>query len=137
MLKVSAKTQYGLRALLFLARERERERCTLQSIAKGVGVTTPFLEQILVVLRRAGIIRVYRGSQGGYALAQAPEEITALQVYEALEGDLRLLEKKEKNEVLAGLWEETERALTGLLRVSLQELLLRDEVMRRTINYSI
>lgn len=137
MLKISAKTQYGLRALLYLARERERDRCTLHDIARGTHLTVPFLEQILVVLRRAGVVKVFRGAQGGYALAKSPEEITVLAVAEALEGKVKLLEKKEKNEALARFWGGVEQDLAQTMQVSLQELLLRDDALHRAISYSI
>lgn len=137
MLRVTARSQYGLRALLYLARHADRERCRIKEIARDTGVPVNFLEQILVALRRGGLVRVYRGVQGGCALARRPDKITVEQILVALEGEFRLLERKERNDALARYWQGTATAIHEALRVTLQELATQDEAQARNLNYVI
>jgi len=60
----------------------------LKEVAEAQRISQHYLEQIASALRRAGFIKSVRGAKGGYRLARPPEEITALEVVEALEGSL-------------------------------------------------
>jgi Rrf2 family cysteine metabolism transcriptional repressor len=61
---------------------------SLSEVASSQGISQPYLEQIAIDLRRAGLLHSRRGAQGGYYLARAPEEITAGDVIRALEGSI-------------------------------------------------
>ena len=60
----------------------------LSELAQSQGISQPYLEQIAIDLRRAGLLHSKRGALGGYYLARAPEEITAGDVIRALEGSI-------------------------------------------------
>src|SRR3990172_8822244 len=64
----------------------------LREIAESQGLSADYLEQLFLPLRRAGLVRSLRGAHGGYVLARAPEEISARQILDALEGPLTLVE---------------------------------------------
>jgi Rrf2 family protein len=86
MMQVSTKTEYGLRCLLSLARQPEGGALTMAEIADGERVPKPYAQQILMKLRRVGLIRSIRGTQGGFALAKPASQISVGAIVRALEG---------------------------------------------------
>jgi len=84
--QISAKVDYGMRALLVLA--SVSEPMTADAIASNQGLPGKFLGVILNDLRRAGILVSHRGREAGYDLARPASEITAADVIRALEGPL-------------------------------------------------
>lgn len=87
-MRVSAKELYGLRAMSEFARHFGQGPLSLTQVAQKQGLSQPYLEQIAIDLRRAGLLRSKRGAQGGYFLARAPEAMTAGDVIRALEGSI-------------------------------------------------
>ncbi len=87
-MRLSARGQYGVRAVVELAAHQRQEPLSLRELAEIQGVSSSYLEQILGTLRRAGLIDSARGAHGGYHLARPPEEITVGQVVRALDGPI-------------------------------------------------
>jgi Rrf2 family protein len=88
-MKVSTKSDYGIRALIELAHHWGDSRPTQSSeIAARQKVPESYLEQLLTTLRRAGFIRSVRGPQGGHALIRDPRMLRVAEVIEALEGPI-------------------------------------------------
>ena len=85
-MQISAKVDYGVRALLVLA--AAPEPMTAEAIAKDQGLPAKFLGVILNELRRAGIVVSHRGREAGYHLGRPAAEITLADVIRALEGPL-------------------------------------------------
>ena len=84
--KFSMKADYGIRALLDLAEHYGDAPVPCHEIARRQKVPGPFLDQLLMSLRRAGLVRSTRGPRGGHALAWPPEQITLAAAIDALEG---------------------------------------------------
>ena len=89
-MKLSMKSRYGLRALIDLAINSKTEQVALNSIAERNKISPQYLEQVFASLRKAGIVKSIKGSQGGYFLSRPPQEITVSSIIEALEGDYRI-----------------------------------------------
>jgi len=88
-MKISAKGDYGLRALIELAHRYGDGKPTQSGeIAARQAIPESYLEQLLTALRRAGFVRSVRGPQGGHSLARPPAEIQVSEVIEALEGPI-------------------------------------------------
>ncbi len=87
-MRLTAKSEYGLLALIDLACEGEDGPVSAREIAERQSIPTKFLEQLFVALRRAGIVNARRGAKGGFVLGRDPREITVLDIVEALEGPL-------------------------------------------------
>jgi Rrf2 family protein len=85
--KVTAKAEYAVRAMLELATSEE-SLLKGERIARSQGIPLKFLENILVDLRHADLVHAQRGAVGGYRLAREPEHITLGQVIRAVEGPL-------------------------------------------------
>lgn len=91
-MKVSAKGEYGVRAMVILALDFRAGPMPLREIAEREGISYQFLEQIFLSLRRAGLIDSVRGAKGGYVLAKPPDEIKIGDVLRALEGPIAPVE---------------------------------------------
>src|SRR5207237_2045066 len=86
--KVSTRGDYASRALLSLALHRESGPTSVRDIAQRTGLPQPYLEQILLALKGAGLVRSKRGVGGGYVLASSPADITLGQIVSAVEGPI-------------------------------------------------
>ena len=88
MLTITSKSPYAVRALAELARTGSAGPVPIGEIARRREIPVQFLEGLFATLRRAGILQSQRGVKGGYSFARAPEDVTVLDVVEALEGRL-------------------------------------------------
>jgi Rrf2 family protein len=90
-MKVSTRGDYACRALLSLALQGDGISPTsVRDIAERTGLPQPYLEQILLALKGAGIVRSKRGVGGGYVLAREPEAITLGAIVSAVDGPIVL-----------------------------------------------
>ena len=88
MLAITSKSPYAVRALTELARRGNAGPVPIGEIARQRAIPVQFLEGLFATLRRAGILQSQRGVKGGYLFARRPEEVTVLEVVEALDGAL-------------------------------------------------
>ena len=87
-MKLSKKSEYALRALLELTLVHGKATLQRHEIAARQHIPVEFLEQILLALKRAGLLSSRRGMHGGYGLLKSPEEVTLGQVIRVLDGPL-------------------------------------------------
>ena len=89
-MKVSTRGDYASRALLSLALHAGQTQPTsVRDIAERTGLPQPYLEQILLALKGAGLVRSKRGVGGGYILARSPVDITLGQIVSAVDGPIQ------------------------------------------------
>lgn len=91
-MKISMKADYGIRALLDLAERYGDAPVPSHDIAARQHVPGPFLDQLLMSLRRAGLVRSTRGPRGGHMLSKPPEEVTLGAAIDILEGQAAQME---------------------------------------------
>ena len=84
-MRITTWAEYGLICALHLARRAGEGPITGREIASGERLPADYVEQILLRLRRAGLVNSTRGARGGYMLARAPEEISVREVISASE----------------------------------------------------
>ena len=89
-MRVSTRGDYASRALLSLALDGAGSPVSVRDIAARTGLPQPYLEQILLALKGAGLVRSKRGVGGGYVLARTPEEITLGDIVSAVDGPITL-----------------------------------------------
>lgn len=87
--KVSTRGDYASRALLSLALHATDGPTSVRDIAERTGLPQPYLEQILLALKGAGLVRSKRGVGGGYVLARPAEEMTLAQIVSAVDGPIQ------------------------------------------------
>lgn len=85
-MKISTRGEYGVRAMVALARNYGAGPMTLTAVATASSVPPTYLEQLIAPLRRAGLVESKRGAQGGYQLARPPALIRVGEVYRVMEG---------------------------------------------------
>lgn len=144
-MRLSTKSRYGLRALFDIAYNCGNTPAQIQDISRRQQISPRYLEQIFQSLKKAGILKSKRGPQGGYCLARKPEDITVLDILNATEQDVLLVEcagattrkSKRKNEcpfegncVTQTVWEEANSLLNKLFgNMTLQTLCERGHAM--------
>jgi len=87
-MKISTKGRYALRLMLDLAVHNTGEFITLKEVSERQGISVKYLEQIVIQLTRAGLLKSLRGSSGGYKLARTPAEYNIGSILRITEGSL-------------------------------------------------
>lgn len=87
-MKLSTRARYGLRALIDLGLYSEKEAVSIQSIATRQNISVSYLEQLMALLKKAGLVKSVRGAGGGYRLGKPAEEISVGDILRILEGGL-------------------------------------------------
>jgi len=87
-MKVSTRGRYALRLMIDLAENGGESLVTLRDVAQRQEISVKYLEQIVSVLSKAGLVRSSRGPQGGYSLSRPAEEYTVGDILRLTEGDL-------------------------------------------------
>ncbi len=90
-MKISKKAEYALRAVLAMCRGAQGAVFSIQSLALDEHIPLKFLEQILLVLRKGGILHSKRGAGGGYTLAKPANRITLGEIIELVDGPIEIL----------------------------------------------
>jgi FeS assembly SUF system regulator len=129
MLRMSKLTDYGTMVLAQLA-ATEGSLATCSAVAEATHLGPPTVSKLLKLLARAGLVVSERGVQGGYALARSPEEISAAEIIDALEGPFAITECSaatgtcdlESHCRVASAWQR----INGSIRRSLQSVSLAD-----------
>ncbi len=91
-MKLSTRGRYGLRAVIDLAANSEKESVPLSGIAAREGLSEAYLEQLMARLKKAGLVESSRGASGGYRLARPACEISVGDILRALEGSLEAVQ---------------------------------------------
>ncbi len=87
-MRISAKADYAVRAVVELAAANDERPVKAERIATAQDIPLNFLENILGELRHAGLVRSHRGAEGGFRIARPPDQITVADVIRAVEGPL-------------------------------------------------
>lgn len=124
-MRVSAKTDYAVRALLELAVAGDGP-VKGERLAQAQAIPLKFLENILTDLRHAGIVRAQRGAEGGYWLARDPTEVTLGEVIRAVDGPLASVRGQAPEDVAYDGAAENLRVVWVALRASMRSVV--DEV---------
>ena len=123
-MKISKKCRYGIRALIDLAANSENEYMVLGNIAERNGISSQYLEQVFASLRKAGLVKSVKGSQGGYFLAREPEKIALSEILETLDGSYRIeAEQAEDEGESRGIAEAIQKTLIDPVNTQLDHLL--------------
>ena len=138
-MRLTAKSEYGLIAMIDLACSFGSGPVSAREISERREIPPRFLEQLFVALRRAGVVSAVRGAKGGFVLTRQPDEISVLEIVEALEGPLETSVCDSEREsgctrsgacAAAPVWVKATRALRDVFATtSLAELAGNQQVM--------
>lgn len=134
-MKISTKGRYALRMMLDLAQNQNEGYVALKDVAERQNISKKYLEQIVPMLNRAGLLRTTRGYQGGYMLTKSPEDIKLGDVLRVTEGNLAPVACLESEENYCNrsdtcqtlyVWQELYNVITEYVdSVSLQDIINR------------
>ncbi len=146
-MRISSKGDYGLRALFDLAQRYGEGPIQSEEIATRQGIPVNYLNQLLITMRRAGLIESLRGPQGGHMLARSPETITLRDAIIVLEGPLLptettredLVPTEPDDEILVdAVWDGIREQIEAiLLKITLDDLCQRKRQQRGGVMYYI
>ena len=91
-MKISTKGRYGLRILLDLAIHDSGAPRLIRGIAQSQQISEKYISRLIIALRKGGMVRSIRGAHGGFRLKKSPPEISLLEVVEAMEGPLAIVD---------------------------------------------
>ncbi|MBN1308104.1 MAG: Rrf2 family transcriptional regulator [Chitinispirillaceae bacterium] len=137
-MKLSTKSRYGLRAAVEIARSYGATPAKRKTIAAHQDISDSYLENILIILKNNRIVDTTRGVNGGYILSRPPKEITVLEIIDALEGPLDLVEctgsnttcRKTETCAARTIWKELSDSWRSFLgRLTLQDMIEREELL--------
>lgn len=132
VISVTAKSRYAVVGMAELARG-SGEPIPIATVAERRGIPVQFLEQLFSTLRRAGLLVSQRGVKGGYRLARDPDQITVLEVVQALDGRLG-----EEGREAGGIWADGVEALRGVFsRATIADVAQREQAEAGVGMYSI
>lgn len=137
-MKITARAEYASLAVLELGMRFNSGQVQAKEIADRQQIPLKFLEQILIQLRNAGLIRSIRGASGGYLLARPPDQISLKDVVEAVEGELNIIDSKLDDRTLRAVWAEIQDDfLDRLETVSIQQLINRKLKEQKVLDFQI
>jgi Rrf2 family protein len=89
-MKVSNKSEHAIHAMLYIAAQKDRV-CTIREVAEQESIPREYLAKILRELTDKGFLKSFRGIEGGYKMAKAPQRVSFLNIIEAMDGPLSII----------------------------------------------
>ncbi|WP_009960097.1 RrF2 family transcriptional regulator [Verrucomicrobium spinosum] len=133
-MKISKKAEYALRAVLAMSRSATGTIFSIQSLAEEERIPLKFLEQILLILRKGGIMHSRRGAGGGYQLVRPASRITVGEILELVDGPIELL--PDGNSLSPGLTSAFQE-LQGEMQAWLTKMTLADVMQREQLRGAV
>lgn len=137
MIGISSKTIYAVAALQELGSIPDNEVLKIKEIAANASIPQNFLEQILLELKKQGILTSIKGAHGGYKLAKDLKDITLKDILLILESDIFSDNCKTDNAALKLFWEDLKQNVSSQFEIPLSELKNYELKANQTLNYSI
>jgi Rrf2 family protein len=123
MFKLSRGAEYAVRGLLYLSSQEEGKVSFIEEISEAQDVPRAYLAKIFQTLAKKGLVKSYRGPEGGFALVRKPAEISMLEVIETMEGPMHLNDclihagfcHREESCPVHDVWAEAQKKLMDFL----------------------
>ena len=137
MIGISSKTIYAVAALQELGSIPNKEVLKIKEIAANASIPQNFLEQILLELKKQGLLTSIKGAHGGYKLAKDLQDITLKDVVIILESDIFSDIEQINNPALTLFWKDLKENVSAVFEIPLSELKNYQLKATQTLNYSI
>ncbi len=137
-MKISKKAEYALRAVLAMCRGAHGAVFSIQSLSQDEHIPLKFLEQILLILRKGGVLHSKRGAGGGYTLARPSTRITLGEVIELVDGPIEILPNGESiSPGLTHVFQELRNDMQSWLsKLTMADVLTREQA-RGVVSFEI
>lgn len=137
MALITSAGRYGLRAMYELANHNGTTPMDAASIAKNADIPKNYLNQLMIKLKKADLIRSIRGKNGGFVLGKDPKEIRIKDILLALESDMFVSDKSSNEGFLELFFLDINEKIKKLLDISLEDLKKYQDIYTKSFNYSI
>jgi Rrf2 family protein len=137
MIGISSKTIYAIAALKELGSIPDNEVLKIKEIAANASIPQNFLEQILLELKKQGLLMSIKGAHGGYKLARSLNDITLKDVVLILESDIFSDNYQTDDQALKFFWDDIKQQVSTVFEIPLSELKSYQLKADKTLNYSI
>ena len=137
MIGISSKTIYAIAALQELGSIPDNEVLKIKEIAANASIPQNFLEQILLELKKQGLLMSIKGAHGGYKLARSLNDITLKDVVLILESDIFSDNYQTDDQALKFFWDDIKQQVSTVFEIPLSELKSYQLKADKTLNYSI
>ncbi|ARU48934.1 RrF2 family transcriptional regulator [Sulfurospirillum diekertiae] len=134
---LSTKGMYGLSAMYQLFLSKSAKPLQIKEISARAEIPQNYLEQLLILLRQAGLVNSVRGAYGGYLLAKNAQDILIKDILIALEGNLVVTEGEVKDPVLRIFYEESNAKIQEIFNLPLSEFDVYAQRLNNQLNYNI
>lgn len=134
---LSTKGMYGLSAMYQLFLSKSNKPLQIKEISARAEIPQNYLEQLLILLRQAGLVSSVRGAYGGYLLAKSAQDILIKDILIALEGNLVVTEGEVKDPVLRMFYEESNAKIQEIFNLPLSEFDVYSQRLNNQLMYSI
>ncbi len=133
----SEKINYSLSALFELAKNHHQGYIQISEIAKAQNIPQNYLEQLLLNLKRAGLVESMRGAQGGYKLRKNPNLIKIFDIIHAFENPINMVDYTNNSEILKAFWKKIEIDFELLFQTTLEDLVNAENKLDKRIFFQI
>ncbi len=134
---LSTKGMYGLSAMYQLFLSKSDKPMQIKEISAKAEIPQNYLEQLLILLRQAGLVTSVRGAYGGYLLAKNAQDILIKDILIALEGTLAVIDGETKDPILRIFYTESNAKLQEIFNFPLSDFEIYAERFNAQLNYSI
>ncbi len=128
---------YGLNAMYQLFLAKSEKPMQIKEISHRAHIPQNYLEQLLILLRQAGLVTSVRGAYGGYLLAKNAQDILIKDILIALEGKITVVDSEIKDPVLQLFYEESNAKIQEIFTIPLSDFSIYIERFNAQLNYSI
>lgn len=137
-MKFSKKTIYAILLMLSLAKSKEDSTVTMREVAEKENLSVKYLEQIVNVLCKSGLVKSRRGSRGGYRLAKAPDEYTLGSIIRVIEGTVSVEDMDDVSEPLMHFWQGFCNTVNNYMdSVTIADLIEDEKISNNIYDYCI
>ncbi len=137
MITLSSKSKYAIAALIEIAKQGDDIPIQSIRLAEKRQIPAKLLEQLMNDLKRNGLLKSYRGAKGGYILAKPKETISVLEIIEIMDGPIQIEAHRSDCLTLKSYWEDVSQNLRACFKMTLNELLIKQEKENQILVYSI
>ncbi len=134
---LSNQGMYGLNAMYQLFLAKSEKPMQIKEISHRAHIPQNYLEQLLILLRQAGLVTSVRGAYGGYLLAKNAQDILIKDILIALEGKITVVDSEIKDPVLQLFYEESNAKIQEIFTIPLSDFSIYIERFNAQLNYSI
>ena len=100
-MRLSTKGKYALIAMAYIARKEISSKVSVSAISSNLGISQPYLEQLFMKLRKAGLVKAARGASGGFSLNSHPKNIRIHDIMEAVDENFAVISNENRFETKA------------------------------------